>query len=74
MNNKKTNEESKDSEENDLEDEEAFLAKYKLNGELPRKIPYSHEIFKPSPAIKWEDMKSFKEKLEKKKDTSSSHR
>ena len=57
-----------DSEDEYRQDEEAFLAKYKLNGELPKKIPYSHDIFKPSPPMKWDDVKSFKERLEKQKE------
>lgn len=63
--------EDKESDEEEKEDEETFLAKYKLSGELPKKIPYSHEIFKPAPPMKWEDLKSFKEKLDKQKENSS---
>lgn len=55
------------SDHEEKEDEESFLNKYKLNGELPKKIPYSHEIFKPSPPIEWDDLKSYKEKIEKNK-------
>ena len=64
-----TKSESRDSQEDEKEDEESFLNKYKLNGELPKKIPYSHEIFKPSPPIKWDDLKSFKERIEKRRDS-----
>jgi hypothetical protein len=56
------------SEDDDKEDEETFLAKYKLNGEIPKKIPYNHDLFKPSPPIQWDDLKSFKERMEKGKD------
>ena len=64
-----TKSESHDSQEDEKEDEESFLNKYKLNGELPKKIPYSHEIFKPSPPVKWDDLKSFKERIEKRRDS-----
>ena len=68
---KLTADHDKESEEDEKEDEETFLAKYKLNGELPKKISYSDDIFKPAPPMKWEDLKSFKEKLEKQKENSS---
>lgn len=64
-----TKSESRESQEDEKEDEESFLNKYKLNGELPKKIPYSHEIFKPSPPIKWDDLRSFKERVEKHRDS-----
>ena len=56
-----------EEEEEEKEDEETFLQKYKLSGEVAKKIAYSHEIFKPSTGVRWEEAKSFKERVEKQK-------
>lgn len=68
MENREKHEDKESEEEEEREGEETFLEKYKLQGELPKKISYSHDIFKPSPPIKWDDLKSFKEKLERQKE------